>query len=197
MQQLPQKDLYKLSDVCRFTETQPYVLRFWESEFPQLSPRKSASGQRLYRKKDIAVVCRIKELLYERSRTLEEARQQLADDLAQGKRLKVAPAADSLPIEDAEDDAPAEPRSQRSRAGKATRVREPAVEEREVEMVTRQRYEDALDEIDHLRGAFREAEKKQRSAEGATQEARENAERDRMRAECAIDHIERVMNMLA
>ena len=91
MQELPQKDYYKLSEVCQYTDTQPYVLRFWESEFPQLTPGKSASGQRLYRKKDIAVVCRIKELLYDEEHTLDDARQQLTEELANGKRLRVPP----------------------------------------------------------------------------------------------------------
>ena len=43
--ELPQKEFFKLSEVCQFTDTQPYVLRFWESEFPQLNPERSSGGQ--------------------------------------------------------------------------------------------------------------------------------------------------------
>src|SRR5262245_27592534 len=73
----PRKALYKISEVCQITETQPYVLRFWESEFPQLAPRKSRSGQRLYRQKDVELVLQIKRLLYEEGFTIAGARQRL------------------------------------------------------------------------------------------------------------------------
>ena len=88
MQELPPKDFYKLSEVCRVTDTQPYVVRFWESEFPQLRPGKSAGGQRLYRKRDIDVVRRIKQLLDQEEYSLEDARTKLADEMARGKRPK-------------------------------------------------------------------------------------------------------------
>ena len=58
MQELPRKAFYRLSEVCQYTDTQPYVLRFWESEFPQLRPEAGAGGQPVYRKKDIEVVRR-------------------------------------------------------------------------------------------------------------------------------------------
>ena len=196
MQQLPQKDSYKLSEVCKFTDTQPYVLRFWESEFPQLAPGKSASGQRLYKKKDIAVVCRIKELLYTESRSVAEARQQLSDELAKGKRLKVAPPAPRA-TQEAEPEAvetkPVEPAKPRARKPRATAERDGP----EPEMVSRQRYEDAIDEIDHLRMELREAEKSVQRAETAVEDAQALAAREQERADRAADHIEEVLKLLS
>ena len=54
--EVPGKLFYKIGEVCEITDTQPYVLRFWESEFPQLAPKKNRSGQRVYKKKDIDIL---------------------------------------------------------------------------------------------------------------------------------------------
>ncbi len=82
--EIPNKLFYKIGEVCDITDTQPYVLRFWESEFPQLSPKKNRSGQRVYRRKDIDTVMRIKQLLYEEEYTIAGARKKLDDDLQHG-----------------------------------------------------------------------------------------------------------------
>ena len=71
------KLFYKIGEVCSLTDTQPYVLRFWESEFPQLAPRKNRTGQRVSRDRDIALVNEIKKLLYEKGYTIAGARKQL------------------------------------------------------------------------------------------------------------------------
>jgi len=81
---IPRKLFYKIGEVCQFTDTQPYVLRFWESEFPQLAPKKSRSGQRLYRRKDIDMVLEIKKLLYEDGFTIAGARKKLGMPEGQG-----------------------------------------------------------------------------------------------------------------
>jgi DNA-binding transcriptional MerR regulator len=81
---IPRKGLYKLGEVCQLTDTQPYVLRFWESEFPQLAPRKSRTGQRLYRQKDVDLVLQIKRLLYEDGFTIASARKKLGLGGGQG-----------------------------------------------------------------------------------------------------------------
>jgi len=81
---IPRKLFYKIGEVCQFTDTQPYVLRFWESEFPQLAPKKSRSGQRLYRRKDIDMVLEIKKLLYEEGFTIAGARKKLGMPEGQG-----------------------------------------------------------------------------------------------------------------
>jgi DNA-binding transcriptional MerR regulator len=71
---------YKIGDVCSKTDTQPYVLRFWESEFPQLTPQKSRSGQRIYTDSDVLLVQKIKKLLYEEEYTIAGARKKLEDE---------------------------------------------------------------------------------------------------------------------
>jgi len=82
--EIPRKLFYKIGEVCQFTDTQPYVLRFWESEFPQLAPTKSRSGQRLYRRKDIDLVLNIKKLLYQEGFTIAGARKKLGMSEGQG-----------------------------------------------------------------------------------------------------------------
>ncbi len=76
------KLFYKIGNVCEITGTQPYILRFWESEFPQLAPQKSRSGQRLFRSRDIEIVQRIKQLLYEEGYTIAGARRRLEQEQA-------------------------------------------------------------------------------------------------------------------
>jgi DNA-binding transcriptional MerR regulator len=78
--EIPQKLFYKIGEVCQYTDTQPYVLRFWESEFPGLAGEKNRNGQRVYRRQDIDLILRIKRLLYEEEYTIAEARKRLEDD---------------------------------------------------------------------------------------------------------------------
>ncbi|HLI86668.1 MAG TPA: MerR family transcriptional regulator [Bryobacteraceae bacterium] len=75
--QIPDKLYFKIGEVSEIIGVEPYVLRYWESEFPQLSPKKSGSGHRLYRRKDVELLFRIKHLLYEKRFTIEGARQTL------------------------------------------------------------------------------------------------------------------------
>ena len=74
------KPYFKIGEVCELTGTQPYVLRFWESEFPTLAPEKNRSGQRIYRQRDIDLINRIKVLLYEKEYTIAGARKVLESD---------------------------------------------------------------------------------------------------------------------
>jgi DNA-binding transcriptional MerR regulator len=78
--EVPNKLFYKIGEVCEITDTQPYVLRYWESEFKLLRPKKNPAGQRLYRKADLELVLRIKSLLYEERLTLEGARKRLRSE---------------------------------------------------------------------------------------------------------------------
>jgi DNA-binding transcriptional MerR regulator len=78
--EIPDKAFYKIGEVCQYTDTQPYVLRFWESEFPRLAPEKSRSGQRMYTRRDIDLVLRIKQLLYEEEFTIAGARKKLEQE---------------------------------------------------------------------------------------------------------------------
>ncbi len=75
---IPDKLYFRIGEVSRLTETKPYVLRYWETEFPTLRPVKSRSGHRLYRRQDVEMVFRIKRLLYQERFTIDGARQQLA-----------------------------------------------------------------------------------------------------------------------
>ena len=79
---IPEKLFYKAAEVCQITDTQPYVLRFWESEFPQLAGEKNRNGQRVYRRSDIDLVFRIKKLLYQEEYTIAGARKAIDDDRA-------------------------------------------------------------------------------------------------------------------
>jgi DNA-binding transcriptional MerR regulator len=79
--EIPQKLFYKIGEVCQYTDTQPYVLRFWESEFPALATEKNRNGQRVYRRQDIDLILRIKRLLYEEEYTIAEARKRLEQDV--------------------------------------------------------------------------------------------------------------------
>ena len=78
--QIPRKHFFKIGEVCSLTDTQPYVLRFWESEFPQLAPNKSRTGQRIYRSRDVQLILEIKKLLYEEGYTIAGARKKLGMD---------------------------------------------------------------------------------------------------------------------
>ena len=80
--QIPNKLFFKIGEVCEITDTQPYVLRYWESEFPALAPAKNSSGQRIYRRKDIETVLRIKQLLYEEGFTIAGAKKRLEAEMA-------------------------------------------------------------------------------------------------------------------
>jgi DNA-binding transcriptional MerR regulator len=200
VQESRRKDCFKLSEVCRVTDTQPYVLRFWESEFPQLSPDQSSSGQRLYRKRDIEVVRRIKQLLYEEEYSLEGARKKLAHELARGKRARSARDG-ARKRTSSERDAPhrvSREKGQSALSAPRRKIAEvPPSGVVEVETIPRQRYEDAVDEVDHLRLALKEAEKSQRRAESLADEARDAAERERERAEKAVGHLERLIEILS
>jgi DNA-binding transcriptional MerR regulator len=77
---VPDKLYFRIGEVSRLCRLPAYVLRFWETEFPQLKPVKSSTGQRMYRRKDVEAVLRIKKLLYEEGFTIAGARQQLRSE---------------------------------------------------------------------------------------------------------------------
>ena len=74
---IPDRLYFKIGDVARICKVEPYVLRFWESQFPQLKPNKSGTGQRLYRKRDVEIAVEIKRLVYGEGYTLSGARHAL------------------------------------------------------------------------------------------------------------------------
>ncbi len=76
---IPDKSLFRIGEVSRVTATKPFVLRYWETEFPMLQPVKSPKGHRLYRREDIDTVFTIKRLLYDEGFTIAGARRHLRD----------------------------------------------------------------------------------------------------------------------
>ncbi len=73
------KNLYRIGEVSRLTDTKPFVLRYWETEFPSLQPVKSPKGHRLYRREDVDTVLLIKRLLYDEGFTIAGARRHLRE----------------------------------------------------------------------------------------------------------------------
>jgi DNA-binding transcriptional MerR regulator len=86
---IPEKLFFKIGEVCELAGVQAHVLRYWESEFPTLAPQKNRAGQRVYRKRDVEMALRIKELLYEDQYTIAGAKKRLANDLRAGGKLKI------------------------------------------------------------------------------------------------------------
>jgi DNA-binding transcriptional MerR regulator len=74
-----EKSLYRIGEVSRITDTKPFVLRYWETEFPTLQPVKSPKGHRLYRRQDVETVLLIKRLLYDQGFTIAGARRHLRE----------------------------------------------------------------------------------------------------------------------
>jgi DNA-binding transcriptional MerR regulator len=79
---IPNKLYFRIGEVAELTGIKPYVIRFWESEFPGLGPKKASTGHRLYRRKDVELVLHIKQLLYEQRFTIEGARRLLQSKAA-------------------------------------------------------------------------------------------------------------------
>src|SRR5216110_3667734 len=88
---IPDKLYFRIGEVATLCHLPAYVLRFWESEFPQLKPVKSSTGQRMYRRKDVENVLRIKQLLYEEGFTIPGARQFLRSEVKSEKKQTPLP----------------------------------------------------------------------------------------------------------
>lgn len=85
-----EEKLYKIGEVCKLAELQPYVLRYWETEFPQLAPGKSGGGQRLYNRREVDIILRIKELLYREGFTIAGAKKKLETEMSEPAPVAVA-----------------------------------------------------------------------------------------------------------
>jgi DNA-binding transcriptional MerR regulator len=86
---IPEKIFFKIGEVCDIVDVQAHVLRYWETEFPMLSPQKNRSGQRTYRRKDVEIALRIKDLLYEDLYTIAGAKKRLQNEMRDTSRLKI------------------------------------------------------------------------------------------------------------
>ena len=98
---IPEKIYFKIGEVCELVDVQAHVLRYWETEFPQLAPQKNRSGQRSYRRKDVEISLRIKELLYDELYTIAGARKRLQAELREngkGRNGEVERTAEVSPI---------------------------------------------------------------------------------------------------
>lgn len=100
---IPERLYFRIGEVAGLCRLPAYVLRFWETEFPQLKPVKSSTGQRMYRRKDVENVLRIKRLLYEEGFTIAGARQHLRAETKSDKKqpplpFPVAPSTSLNPI---------------------------------------------------------------------------------------------------
>ena len=78
---IPEKLFFKIGEVCDLAGVQAHVLRYWETEFPMLAPQKNRAGQRTYRRRDVEMALRIKELLYDEQYTIAGAKKKLANEL--------------------------------------------------------------------------------------------------------------------
>ncbi|HVP00616.1 MAG TPA: MerR family transcriptional regulator [Bryobacteraceae bacterium] len=97
--EIPDKLYFRIGEVARLAGIKPYVLRFWETEFPSLGPKKSGTGHRLYRRKEVEMVLEIKRLLYEKRFTIEGARKFLE---TRGKTEPARPAKVAKPVKQAQ-----------------------------------------------------------------------------------------------
>ena len=87
--EIPDKLYFRIGEVSQILQVEPYVLRYWESEFPTLAPKKSGTGHRLYKRKDVEMVLELKRLLYEKRFTIEGARLFLDQNKKQAKTTKM------------------------------------------------------------------------------------------------------------
>ncbi|HJQ69596.1 MAG TPA: MerR family transcriptional regulator [Blastocatellia bacterium] len=112
---IPEKLFFRIGEVCELIKVQPHVLRYWETEFPMLAPQKNRAGQRVYRRKDVEMVLRIRDLLYEEKFTIAGAKKKLMDEMRGSSSRAKSAAVDatqtdlpSLP-EEADEAPPPEP----------------------------------------------------------------------------------------
>ncbi len=118
---MAEKLYFKIGEACKQLDIQPYVLRYWETEFPALSPDKSKSGQRVYSREDLGVIRRIKELLYDEGYTIAGAKKKLDGELESGGVSERAEATKA----DAEPEPAPKPAPKKGKPAKAAAKPEP------------------------------------------------------------------------
>ncbi len=121
--QIPNKLFFKIGEVCEITDTQPYVLRYWESEFPALAPAKNSSGQRIYRRKDIETVLRIKQLLYDEGFTIAGAKKRLEAEMSGRGPTPVSMAGDPQAVAEPAPKVPPTPAADAAKRAKTAPVK--------------------------------------------------------------------------
>lgn len=138
---IPEKLFFKIGEVCELSGVQAHVLRYWESEFPMLAPQKNRAGQRTYRKRDVEMALRIKELLYEDQYTIAGAKKKLSGELRGASKLKVVTSEMSAPQLQPAPPAPSNfaTESAHAPAAEARLTSEPAVADMRPELTSDQR----------------------------------------------------------
>ena len=117
---IPEKIYFRIGEVSELAKLPTYVLRFWETEFPQLRPTKSSTGQRMYRRRDVEFVMQIRKLLYEDGFTIAGARERLREQVRSNRVLEAAAPRESAVAE------PASTTGRKSRKGSQTALLFPA-----------------------------------------------------------------------
>ena len=201
MNRIPQKASYRVNEVCQYTDTQPYVLRFWESEFPQLKPAKSRTGQSVYSRDDLELVLRIKRLLNDEEHSISDARRLLEQDGPEAAGPKAGTAEPKVGKPKAAQAKQAKARTPRP-ATAQPRVRRaevpaPTAETGPADSIPRERYQDAIDEIAHLRLELNDLETRQRKAEAVADKALETGQAQQERIERASEILEQLIQRLS
>src|SRR5215217_955442 len=156
---IPEKLFFKIGEVCELAGIQAHVLRYWESEFPTLAPQKNRAGQRTYRKRDVEMVLRIKELLYEDQYTIAGAKKRLTNELRGASKLKVVTPEMSAQASQAAPQlvpAPASEDEPHSYADTHTEIHEHAASAEHTHEPEAELTEDRRDALRHLREHLRE-----------------------------------------
>src|SRR3989344_1260474 len=107
---IPNKLYFRIGEVADLLGVKPYVLRYWETEFPDIKPAKSKSGQRLYKRRDVELLVRIKQLLYLERFTINGARKRLKDVMRENRGHE---AVHQMPLELPKEEIPSPPRPKR------------------------------------------------------------------------------------
>ena len=103
LQPIPERLYFRIGDVAEIADVKPHVLRYWETEFSEIQPEKSSTGQRVYRRRDVETVLMIKHLLYAEKYSIEGARQRIRELRRDGElREYRREVADPLPVEERE-----------------------------------------------------------------------------------------------
>ena len=186
---IPEKSFFRVNEVCQLTDTQPYVLRFWESEFPQLTPDHGHGGKPVYKKDDVELIFRIKRLLYDEDYTIAGARQVLSGD------APVTPKPVAVPSEEPVESEVRQPRQLQLDAVAPERAHTVHTESEQLQEqgISKERYDDALEEITHLRLHLSEAETRLRRAENERSNALHEVEQLRDKRDRSIGRLEAIL----
>ena len=198
---IPEKPFFRVNEVCRLTDTQPYVLRFWESEFPQLTPEHGKGSAPVYKKGDVELIFRIKQLLYDEEYTIAGARQVLSGE---GKRPKAKMRPEKAQKVEKVETVETSDNEQDERVPRQLELeparRPTAVQSAEVRAATngiaKERYDAAVEEVTHLRLQLTDLENRMRRFEQDREKALEESERMRDRSDRAIGRLEAILSQL-